>query len=247
MTHVFANRDELARAAASLAGDSLRRLLGGNEMVRLLAATGSSQLPFLEALRQEEGLDWARVELFHLDEYVGIGINHPASFGRYIKERVVDVLGIRKYHLIDGLREPHEMARAVGAELNAAPVHLCFCGIGENGHLAFNEPPADFEASDPYLVIELDEISRQQQVDEGWFQSLEMVPKQAITASIPWIMNSGEIICLAPERRKADAVKACLEGPVSAMAPASILRVHPNAHIFLDNDSASLLDKKALG
>ncbi len=166
----------------------------------------------------------------------------PALPG-YIKERIVEPLGIGRFHLLDGLRDPYEMAREMGAALAAAPVHLAFCGIGENGHLAFNDPPADFEAAAPYLVVDLDEACRRQQVGEGWFASLENVPKRAITISIPWLLKSGEILCIVPDARKAVAVKASLEGPVSPLAPASILRLHPNAHIFLDQDSAGLLGK----
>jgi glucosamine-6-phosphate deaminase len=210
-------------------------------MGRLLAATGNSQLEFLDALARENGIDWARVELFHLDEYVGIGVDHPASFARYIKERIADRFGIRTYHLLNGLGDPHEVAGEMGAQLAAAPVDLAFCGIGENGHLAFNDPPADFEAAEPYLVVELDQTCRKQQVGEGWFASIDEVPKQAISISISWLLKSTEIICVVPDTRKAAAVKACLEGPVSPMMPASILRVHPNAHIYLDQDSAALL------
>ncbi len=242
MIRVFPSPAELARAAADQATQSLRELLRTRATVRLLAATGTSQIEFLQLLAAEPGLDWSRVELFHLDEYVGLGVDHPASFARYIKERVVDLLGIQKYHLLNGLGDPHEAARRMGAELAAAPVQLAFAGIGENGHLAFNDPPADFKATDPYLVVDLDELCRQQQVGEGWFASFDEVPSRAITISIPWLMKSGEILCLASRRRKAEAVKACFEGPVSPMAPASILRVHPNAHIFLDEEAASLLD-----
>jgi glucosamine-6-phosphate deaminase len=243
MIRIFTSKAALARAAADHAAESLRRFLREPGPVRLLAATGASQLDFLEMLANEPEIDWSRVELFHLDEYAGIGMGHPASFARYIKERVVDRFGIRTFHLLDGLRDPQEMAREMSVELAAAPVQLAFCGIGENGHLAFNDPPADFETSEPYIVVELDEACRKQQVGEGWFGSLDKVPKQAISISIPWLMKSSEILCIVPDRRKAEAVKACLEGPVSPMAPASILRVHPNAHIFLDEDSASLLNR----
>lgn len=242
MIRVFTDKAGLARAAATHAGRSLRQLLGENNTVRLLAATGASQLDFLQNLRQEPGLDWARVELFHLDEYVGVGVDHPASFARYLRQKLIEPLGIRTFHLLDGLRNPDEMARQMSAELAAAPIQLAFCGIGENGHLAFNDPPADFDAADPYLVVDLDDACRRQQVGEGWFPSLEAVPKRAITISISWLLRSGEILCVVPEARKAAAVQACLEGPLSPMAPASILRVHPNTHIFLDKDSAALLE-----
>ncbi len=244
MIRVYADKGQMARAAAEHAGDSLRALLRDFETVRLLAATGASQLEFLDALAGEPGIDWPRVELFHLDEYAGIGIDHPASFARYIKERIVDRFGIRNYHLLNGTRDPEEMAREMSAKLMAAPVQLAFCGIGENGHLAFNDPPADFDATEPYLVVELDHACRKQQVGEGWFSSIEDVPKRAITISIPWLLKAGEILCIVPDARKATAVKACLEGPLSPLAPASILRVHPNAHIYLDVESAGLLETR---
>ena len=236
----------MARAAADHAACSLKQLLRELGTVRFLAATGASQLDFLSALRKQPGVDWTRVELFHLDEYVGIGNDHPASFARYIKERIIEPLGILNYHLLDGLRDPQELARQMSSELASAPVQLAFCGIGENGHLAFNDPPADFEAADPYIIVELDEACRRQQVGEGWFSSLDEVPKRALSISIPWLLKAGEILCIVPDRRKAKVVKACLEGPVSPLAPASILRVHPSAHVFLDTDSAALLDGSAL-
>ncbi|HZS57192.1 MAG TPA: glucosamine-6-phosphate deaminase [Bryobacteraceae bacterium] len=242
MIRIFTSSADLARAAAVHAAHTLRRLFEKATRVRLLAATGASQLDFLEMLAKQQGIDWSQVELFHLDEYAGIGMEHPASFARYIKERIADRLGIRNVHLLDGLRDPQEMARDMSGALASAPVQLAFCGIGENGHLAFNDPPADFEAREPYIVVELDEACRKQQVGEGWFRSLDEVPKQAISISIPWLMKSGEIVCVVPDRRKAEAVKGCLEGPVSPLAPASILREHPNTHIFLDKDSASLLN-----
>ena len=244
MIRVYADKGLMARAAAEHAERSLRALLVDFRNVRLLAATGASQLEFLDALAGETGIDWPRVELFHLDEYAGIGIDHPASFARYIKERVVDRFGIRNYHLLEGLRDPHELAREMSAELSAAKAQIAFCGIGENGHLAFNDPPADFYATEPYIVVELDQACRRQQVGEGWFLSIEDVPKQAITISIPWLLKASEILCIVPDARKARAVKACLEGPVSPMAPASILRAHPNAHIYLDVESAGLLETR---
>jgi glucosamine-6-phosphate deaminase len=178
------------------------------------------------------------VELFHLDEYVGLPATHPASFVRYIMERVIRPLGITKYHLLDGMRDPHEVAAEVGRAIAAATIDLAFCGIGENGHLAFNDPPADFETDEPYLVVNLDEACRQQQVGEGWFAGLADVPKQALSISIRQLMKAHEIICVVPEARKANAVEICLNGPVTPDAPASILRVHPNATIYLEPESA---------
>jgi glucosamine-6-phosphate deaminase len=215
--------------------------LNKRESARLLVATGNSQLRFLELLTHEPGIDWPRVELFHLDEYIGIGCEHKASFARYIRQHVIETTGIEKYHLLDGLADPAELIKRAATLLAAAPVDLAFAGIGENGHLAFNDPPADFETEQPYLLVALDEVCRQQQVGEGWFETLAEVPTHAISISVHQLMSAHEIICVAPDLRKARAVAACLDGEVSPEAPASVLRLHPNAWIYLDPDSASLL------
>jgi glucosamine-6-phosphate deaminase len=229
--------DDPARPAADQASASLKRILSAQATARILVATGNSQLRFLELLVQEPGVDWSRVELFHLDEYIGIGRDHPASFARYIYEKVIVPTGIQHYHLLDGHGNHEATARA----LASAPIDLAFAGIGENGHLAFNDPPADFETEDPYLIVDLDEACRRQQVGEGWFPDLSSVPTKAITISIRQLMKAAELICVVPDQRKARAVSRCLEGEVSPETPASILRQHPNAWLYLDRDSASSL------
>jgi glucosamine-6-phosphate deaminase len=181
------------------------------------------------------------VELFHLDEYAGLPQTHPASFARYIIERIIQPFGIVNAHLLDGMRDPYAAAAEMGQAISAAPIDLAFCGIGENGHLAFNDPPADFETDEPYLVVKLDETCRLQQVGEGWFPSIAEVPQQALTISIRQLLKAHEIICVVPDARKAKAVQLCLDGPVSPAAPASILRIHPHATIYLDPQSASLV------
>jgi glucosamine-6-phosphate deaminase len=246
MIRTFRTKDELAAATAAQAADSLKLALDTSGMVRLLVATGASQLEFLQKLTATPGIDWQRVELFHLDEYVGFGEDHPASFARYIRERIIKPTGIERYHLLDGRRDPTEEAAEMGVEIRKAPIDLAFAGIGENGHLAFNDPPADFETEEPYLVVQLDEACRRQQVGEGWFSSIDDVPRQALSISVHQLLQSREIICAVPDARKAAAVKACLEGPITPMAPASILRTHPNTTIFLDAQSASLLSKPAV-
>lgn len=245
MVRILPSKQELAGAAAEHAAESLRVLLRGQNLVRLLAATGASQLEFLDRLTEKHQIEWGRVELFHLDEYVGVGMDHPASFARYIKERIIERTGITRYHLLDGTRQPQEMVTEMGREITKAPVDLAFVGIGENGHLAFNDPPADFETEEPYLIVELDRACREQQVGEGWFASIDDVPARAITISIPQLLKTREIVCVAPDGRKAKAIQACMEGPLSPSAPASALRVHPNTAIFLDRDSASLLNPSA--
>jgi glucosamine-6-phosphate deaminase len=233
--------DDPSRRAADRAGASLKRILAAQASARILVATGSSQLQFLAYLTAETGIDWPRVELFHLDEYVGIGEDHPASFARYIREKVIQPTGIIHYHLLDGLRQPAELFEDVGCALAAAPVDLAFAGIGENGHLAFNDPPADFDIQAPYLQVTLDDACRLQQVGEGWFRSLSEVPQYALTISIRQLLKAHEIISVVPDARKAKAVAACLDGGISPSAPASALRLHANAWLYLDHASAAKL------
>jgi len=236
----------LGNAAADQAAAAMRRAILDHGYARIIAATGASQLDFLDALTASRNIDWPRVEMFHLDEYVGLPITHPASFRKYLLERLIHKVGIVNYHLLDGSGDPDEVIRGVGKALQSALVDVAFVGIGENGHLAFNDPPADFRTEEPYLIVELDEACRRQQVGEGWFASISEVPRRAISMSVRQILKAKEIICVVPDARKARAVKLCFEGEVSPMAPASILRTHPAATIYLDRDSASLLTPKTL-
>lgn len=241
---VLADKYSLGQAAADHAARSLRRALGDRGSARLVAATGASQFEFLDALTSAPGIDWSRVEVFHLDEYVGLPSTHPASFRKYLFERLIHKVGITRYYLLDGDGDPQGSVTKIGHELQSKPVDILFAGIGENGHLAFNDPPADFQATAPYLIVDLDEACRQQQVNEGWFSKLGDVPKKAISMSVRQILCSQEIIVVVPDTRKAPAVKACLEGEISPAMPASILRTHPNATIYLDRDSAALLSPR---
>ena len=231
----------MSEAAASQAADVIRDAIADRGHARIIAATGMSQIDFLDALIAQPGIAWPRVQLFHLDEYVGLPLEHPASFRKYLLDRFITKVGIASYHLLDGEGDPHQVAREVGHALRAAPVDIAFVGIGENAHLAFNDPPADFETREPYLVVTLDRTCRLQQVGEGWFASLEDVPTQAISMSVNQILDARTIVCVAPEARKAEAVRASLEGDISPMVPASILRTHPDATLYLDHDSAALL------
>lgn len=244
--NVLSSKRESGAAAARHAAKSLQRLLAKSELVRLIAATGASQLDFLQFLTATPGIDWQRVEMFHLDEYIGLPVTHPASFRNYLTERFIRKTGIRRYHLLDGEQNPADVLRTVGKELKSAPIDLAFVGIGENGHLAFNDPPADFETDEPYLIVELDQACRSQQVNEGWFKTISEVPSRAISMSVNQILKSIEIIAIVPGAQKADAVKACLEGEINPLAPASILRTHPNTTIYLDTDSASLLTEATI-
>ena len=243
---VFEDKAALSRAAAEQAAASLRRTIAGVGRARIVAATGASQIVFLEALTAADGIDWTRVEMFNLDEYVGLAITHPASFRKYLRERLIDKTGITQHHLLDGTGDAREVARRVGEAVKSAPIDVAFVGIGENGHLAFNDPPADFETEEPYLVVRLDEACRQQQVGEGWFGDISEVPRQAISMSVRQILKAKKIISIVPDARKAAAVKRCFEGDVGVMAPASILRTHADTTVYLDKDSARLLSPATL-
>ena len=238
---VFKDKASLAGAAAAQAATTIRKATDDKGAARIIAATGASQFEFLDALTAMSDVDWARVEMFHLDEYIGLPLSHPASFRSYLLNRLISKVGITRYHLLDGESDPASVAREVGAELASAPIDVAFVGVGENGHLAFNDPPADFEIEDPYLVVNLDEACRRQQMGEGWFATLADVPLTAISMSVRQILKAHEIICIVPDARKARAVAACFEGEISRNAPASILRTHPRCTVYLDNDSAALL------
>jgi len=237
----YVDRQTMSRAAARHAARALRAAIARRGGARIVAATGASQLDFLAALTQAPDVDWPRVEMFHLDEYVGLPIDHPASFRKYLLDRLIVPTGIARAHLLDGEGEAAAAAERAGRELAAAAVDVAFVGIGENGHLAFNDPPADFTTDAPYLIVSLDDACRRQQVGEGWFTSIDDVPAQAISMSVRQILESREIICVVPDRRKAEAVQRCVDGEISPMAPASILRTHPHTTLYLDADSASLL------
>ena len=244
---VFDDKNSLARAAAEQAASSLRNVLHDAGRARIIAATGASQFEFLDALTAMPGIEWPRVEMFHLDEYIGLPASHPASFRKYLSERLINRTGITNYHFLDGEGDVQKVVREVSSELTSAPIDVAFVGIGENGHLAFNDPPADFQTEEPYVIVALDEPCRHQQVGEGWFKGLSEVPKRAISMSVSQILKSREILCIVPDARKAQAVKSCFEGEISPLAPASILRTHANTTVFLDKLSASLLSPKSKG
>jgi len=239
---IFDSKAALGEAAANRAAAVLREAIAARGKARAIAATGASQFEFLDALTREGDLDWAKVEFFHLDEYVGLPASHPASFRRYLKERLVGRVHPGAFHFLDGeAADPAAECRRVGALIAEAPVDVAFVGIGENGHLAFNDPPADFETEEPYLVVTLDEACRRQQLGEGWFASLDEVPARAISMSVRQILKAGEILAPVPDARKARAVRDCLEGEVRTVHPASILQRHPRTTVYLDRDSAALL------
>ena len=245
---VFKDKTSLGQAAAEQAAEAIRRALRDRGHARIIAATAASQAEFLNALTKTPDIDWASVEAFHLDEYIGLPITHPGSFRGMLMEQLIRKTGIRKYHLLDGDgANPSEVVRAVSRELSSRPIDVAFLGIGENGHIAFNDPPADFSTEEPYIIVTLDEACRRQQVGEAWFRDISDVPERAISMSVRQILKAKEILAVVPDRRKAPAIKACFESEISPMVPASILRTHPNATVYLDNDSASLLSPALQG
>ena len=239
---VFDDRASLGKAAAEQAASAIRRAIDDHGNARIVAATAASQKEFLEALTAAPGIEWNKVEAFHLDEYIGLPISHPGSFRKMLMEQLINKTGIKKYHLLDGDGDAAAVVRRESAALASARIDIAFLGIGENGHLAFNDLPADFETEAPYLIVELDEVCRQQQVGEAWFADVSEVPKQAISMSVRQIMKIKELIAVVPGPIKAEAIAACFNGVVTPMAPASMLRNHPNATVYLDKDSAALLE-----
>ena len=243
---IFSTNSELAAAAAAQAATSIRDAIRERGVARLIAATGASQFKFLEALTQAPQIDWQCVELFHLDEYLGIPATHPASFRKYLLDRLINKVGITHHHLLSGEHDPAQTIAEVARELRKAPIDVAFVGIGENGHLAFNDPPADFQTEEAYIVVQLEKACRRQQLGEGWFQTLADVPGRAISMTIRQILQSKQILCIVPDARKAEAVAKCLQNEITPQAPASILRTHPDTIVYLDLDSSALLRPEAL-
>jgi glucosamine-6-phosphate deaminase len=238
---ILRDRHSVGKAAASQAANAIRMALRDHGQARIVAATAASQKEFLEELTQAPDIDWRRVEAFHLDEYIGLDITHPGSFRKMLLDQLIHKTGITDYHLLGG-DDAVSVVRSASAALASAQIDVAFLGIGENGHLAFNDPPADFDTEEPYLVVTLDEACRRQQVGEEWFSDISEVPQRAISMSVKQILKAKELIAVVPGRQKASAVKAAFNGEVGPMVPASILRTHPNATVYLDEESASLLD-----
>jgi glucosamine-6-phosphate deaminase len=226
----------------------IREIIKTKGSASIILATGSSQFETLNQLILEKGIEWNKVTMFHLDEYIGLPLSDKASFRKYLKERFLDkVPALKSVNLINGeAANPEEECKRLGSLIRQNPIDVALVGIGENGHLAFNDPPADFETEKPYIVADLNRACRQQQVNEDWFESFEEVPKQAISMSVKQIMLSKHIVCSVPDIRKAKAVKDSVEQPVSNLYPASILQNHQDCYLFLEKSSASLLTKKEL-
>lgn len=241
---IFETKKEMGKAAAERAAEVLEEAIKEKNEAVFVAATGASQFEFLKALTSIPSIDWSKTTMFHLDEYIDIPENHPASFIKYLKERLINKVHPGAVYSIKGDSEdPGLECERLNKIISKKEIDVSFVGIGENGHLAFNDPPADFNTERAYIVVELDEACRRQQLGEGWFNSLREVPHKAISMSIKQIMKSRNIICTVPDVRKAQAVKDCLEGTISPAHPVSILRKHKKAFLFLDKDSAKLLEK----
>lgn len=240
---VYDSSQAMAQAAAAHAIRTLKSAIDGNGRASFIAATGESQFEFLEHLTADSSVDWSKTIMFHLDEYVGIPESHPASFRKYLKTRVLAKVSPGQVHLIEGdTADPVQEARRVGELVVRNQIDVAFVGVGENGHLAFNDPPADFDNDTPFIVVKLDEACRRQQVNEGWFSSIEEVPPQAITMTVQQIMKAKTIITVVPGARKAQAIKNCFgTEEVLPAYPASILKRHPDTSVYLDKDSAALL------
>jgi glucosamine-6-phosphate deaminase len=242
---VHADKQEMGRAAAADGASGIRAVLAAAGHASIIVATGASQFEMLDALVGQPEIDWSRVTIFHLDEYVGLPITHPASFRRYLRERLIRRLPVppAAFHALDAETDPLAVCRRAGEQISRHTIAVAFVGIGENSHLAFNDPPADFDTTEPYILVALDEACRRQQLGEGWFPSLDDVPKQAVSMSIRQILKSAHIVCTVPDARKAAAVRAAVEGAVMPNVPASILQTHPSTNLYLDPPAASLLSR----
>jgi len=235
---------QLGEAVARDFADAVRAALATGDDVSVILATGNSQLPFVTALHARDDIEWSRVNVFHMDEYAGMSDTHPASFRLWMHQRIVDGFHPKQFFGIAGDHVPveEELARYTGL-LAAMDPAICVMGIGENGHLAFNDPPADFDTTELIHIVDLDEVCRRQQVGEGHFRTIDDVPPQAVSLTVPALLRPRTVLVATPEARKAAAVKAALEGPISPTCPASILRRSPNATLYLDPDAAGLLSR----
>jgi len=240
---VFSTQEELALAASLAAVAHLRAVLEAQDQAAVIFATGNSQIRFLDHLAAGTEIDWSRITMFHMDEYLGIAPDHPASFRRYLRERVQARLKPRAFHYLEGeALEPLKECERYTQLLHAQMIDLCCLGIGENGHLAFNDPPvADFHDPLSVKLVKLDDACRRQQVGEGHFPGMEAVPQYAFTLTLPALCGSGRMLCIVPEQRKARAVRDALCGAITPQCPASFLRRQSHCTLFLDGESSQLL------
>lgn len=241
----YDNKQLMGKEAARIGAEKIHVAINSKGSASIILATGASQFEMLEHLIKEK-VDWSKVTCFHLDEYIDIPETHPASFRKYLKERFADKVNVKQFHFINGEKAPEEECLRLGEIISNHKIDVAFIGIGENAHLAFNDPPADFETSEPYIIVKLDEKCRMQQLREGWFPNLESVPQKAISMSIRQILKSKTIICTVPDKRKADAVNKTINEEISPQIPATILKTHSDTFLFLDEQSSSLINDKGL-
>ncbi len=242
---IYKTRLECSQEAGKRAAQILKDAIAKKGKATFVAATGASQFDFLQTLIADSEIDWSKTRMFHLDEYIDLPESHPASFRKHLKERFLSKVKPGEVNLVNGEVDPAGECKRLGELIAKEDVDVAFVGIGENGHLAFNDPPADFDTEDAFIVVELDEKCRNQQLGEGWFKSFDEVPEKAISMSIKQIMKAEHIICTVPDERKAQAALDCFgDDKVSNLHPASILKEHPSCYVFLDKDSGSLLPKK---
>ena len=237
---ISGTKEELGAKAAVQGADLINKAIAEKGEANVIVATGASQFEMLNELVKQD-VDWSKVTAFHLDEYIGLPLTHPASFRKYLKERFVDKVNIKEFHYVNGENDPQAECDRLGEIIKKHPIDVAFIGIGENSHLAFNDPPADFDVEDPYIVVELNEACKKQQMGEGWFPTIDDVPEKAISMSIKQILKSENIICSVPDERKAWAVQQTVQREVTNEIPASILKTHDHTWLFLDKGSASLL------
>jgi len=239
--NIFETPVELGQAAAKYSADIINEAITRKGKARIVLSTGASQFETIKALI-ETNVDWSKVEMFHLDEYIGLPESHPASFRNYLKARFLSRVAVKQAYLVDGEDDPQKVIAYLSAEIGKEPVDIGLIGIGENAHIAFNDPPADFETEDPFICVTLNDTCKQQQVREGWFATIDDVPKQAISMSVHQIMQCRHIVSCVPYTVKAKAIKDMLENKLTNTIPATMLKKHPDSALFLDRDSASLID-----
>jgi glucosamine-6-phosphate deaminase len=243
--HVLSDAAELGHAAAAQAAAILIKVIQEKGTARLVLSTGMSQFETLDALIKQP-VDWTQVELFHLDEYIGLPVTHPASFRKYLLDRFISHIHLKSVNLVNGEDENQQNSKQLSFLISESPIDLGLIGIGENAHIAFNDPPADFTTTEPYIVVKLSDDCKRQQVREGWFPDLACVPDKAISMSVKQILKCEKIISCVPHAAKAKAIWLTLTSPVSNMIPASILRTHHVVDLYLDHESAARLDEKLI-
>lgn len=242
---ILNDSNEAGKRAAEYSAEIINQAIKEKGIARIVLSTGASQFPFFQNIFNHD-IKWEKVEMFHLDEYVGISEQHPASFKKYLKERFVDKVNLLKAHLIDGQQKPQETIKKLTAELNKAPIDLGLIGIGENAHIAFNDPPADFEDKSSYKIVTLDEKCCMQQIKEGWFKNMDEVYKQAISMTCSQIMKCDVIISLVPYAVKAQALYDTVTSELTPYVPATLLKKHSDFNLYCDKDSASLLPQEII-